>query len=363
MPSVEKNFAYPHVLKLQWHITDHCNLRCSHCYQNSYLSDDLSYNQLIGILEEYKDLLRHLNRESPHPVRGHITITGGEPFIREDFVDLLEVFYSLRERISFSILTNGTLIDLPMAGKLRELNASFVQVSVEGTRGTNDAIRGPGALEKTAVALKNLVRKRIPTFISFTAHQNNYMEFEDVARFGLDLGVTRIWSDRLIPWGKGAAMEKLILSPHQTQKFFEIMHTAHGESLRSFCKTQIAMHRALQFLVSGGTPYQCGAGHTLITIQPNGDLYPCRRMPIRIGNLLKDPLLELYCQDNLLRRLRDPSRISKGCEGCFFCKKCRGGLKCLSYAVRGDPFTADPGCWLATKSQDAESEQLLNQSR
>jgi radical SAM protein with 4Fe4S-binding SPASM domain len=107
------------------------------------------------------------------------------------------------------------------------------------------------------------------------------------------------------------------------------------------------MHRALQFL-EGGHPYQCTAGDRLITVQPNGDLYPCRRMPIRTGNLLETPLVDLYQKSPLFRALRDRDRTSKGCQGCLFSGLCRGGLKCLSYAVTGDPFVADPGCWLAS---------------
>jgi len=106
------------------------------------------------------------------------------------------------------------------------------------------------------------------------------------------------------------------------------------------------MHRALQFLVGNGKPYHCTAGDTLLTVQPNGDLYPCRRMPIRVGNLLETSLLELYDNSTLLRQLRHPEQISDGCQDCFYAKLCRGGLKCLSYAVTGDPLKADPGCWL-----------------
>jgi radical SAM protein with 4Fe4S-binding SPASM domain len=354
MPHMERGFIYPHVLKLQWHITDRCNLRCAHCYQDTYNSEDLSYSQLLGIFEQYKGLIKQLNCESPFPVHGHMTITGGEPFIRKDFLDLLEGIHDNKEHIGFAILTNGILIDAPMASKLRELNASFVQVSIEGSRDTNDTIRGPGAFERTVSALRHLVRERVHTFISFTAHQKNFFDFPAVARLGLQLEVTRVWSDRLIPWGNGSALESLMLSPDQTRRFFKIMHTAHGEALRSFCRTEIAMHRALQFLLAGGTPYHCGAGHTLITVQPNGDLYPCRRMPVRIGNLLEDSLVELYYKNSYLRALRDPIRISKGCEQCSFSKKCRGGLKCLSYAITGDPFTADPGCWLASRCHGTE---------
>jgi radical SAM protein with 4Fe4S-binding SPASM domain len=85
----------------------------------------------------------------------------------------------------------------------------------------------------------------------------------------------------------------------------------------------------------------------LLTVQANGDLYPCRRMPIKVGNLLEKPLAQLYYENDLFQALRGPDRISESCNECSFIAKCRGGLRCLSYAVTGDPFQADPGCWIA----------------
>ena len=84
---------------------------------------------------------------------------------------------------------------------------------------------------------------------------------------------------------------------------------------------------------------------TLLTVLHDGDLYPCRRMPIRVGNLLEASLTELYNTFDRHRAHRDLHHGIAGCNGCFYAGLCRGGLKCLSYAVTGDPFTADPGCW------------------
>jgi radical SAM protein with 4Fe4S-binding SPASM domain len=105
------------------------------------------------------------------------------------------------------------------------------------------------------------------------------------------------------------------------------------------------MHRALQFLVGGGRPYHCTAGDSLLAVQANGDLYPCRRMPIRVGNLMETPLGSLYDQSLLLQALGDRRRIPGGCQGCVYRRLCRGGLRCLANMATGDPFTTDPGCW------------------
>jgi radical SAM protein with 4Fe4S-binding SPASM domain len=340
----------PRGLLFQWHLTERCNLRCSHCYQDDYSGKELGFEDLLEVLGQFEDLLAlWRSKERQFPVRGHITVTGGEPFVRRDFMDLLEVFSANKKHYSFAILTNGTYIDAAMARRLRELGPSFVQVSIEGTQTTHDKIRGQDNFERTVSALKHLVRERVRTLISFTAHRDNFREFTEIARLGQRLRVARVWADRLIPWGTGSALKEQVLTPEETREFFEIMKKARTKAARSwFGRTEIAMHRALQFLVGDGKPYHCTAGDTLITVQPNGDLYPCRRMPIRVGNLLERPLVELYYQSDLLLALRNRQNISDGCQECSYSRVCCGGLKCLSYAVTGDPFKADPGCWLAS---------------
>ncbi len=52
----------------------------------------------------------------------------------------------------------------------------------------------------------------------------------------------------------------------------------------------------------------------------------------------------------LLRQLRDPASVASGCEQCAYERLCRGGLRCLSYAVDNSFSVADPGCWLAAAS-------------
>jgi len=351
----EPSEAWPephHRLVLQWHITDRCNRRCSHCYQESYEGEELPLRKLLTILDQFRQLteLRHERSKLPK-TRAHINVTGGEPFIRDDFPQLLEVFRSNREWLSFGILTNGSFIDAATARRLKELGTAYVQVSIEGTKERNDAIRGPGAWDQTVAALKNLVQERMRTAISFTAQKSNFREFGEVARLGRELGVTRVWSDRVIPSGDGADAADEVLLPEETRELLETMHHAHAEGMRQFCRTEVYMHRALQFLFAGGTPYHCAAGDTLVTVMPNGDLYPCRRMPIRVGNLMEKPLTELYAESELLQALRDRGRVNQGCEDCSFSRSCGGGLRCLSYAMTGNPFKADPGCWRAAGQQ------------
>jgi radical SAM protein with 4Fe4S-binding SPASM domain len=330
---------------LQWHITERCNLKCIHCYQDQPSSDELTFEQLCLIIEQFKALLKKLQEQRRlKKLTGLINVTGGEPLFRQDFFDLLQKFVENRDHFRFGILTNGTLIDADVARRISELNPAFVQVSLEGSKKTNDAIRGEGTFDRITSALQHLAEHGAKTVISFTAHRHNYHEFLDVARIGCQLGVTRVWADRLIPCGAGLALDEQVLTTEETHELFEIMYTARKESQKQFCRTEIYMGRALQFLVGGGEPYHCVAGNSLVALQANGELYPCRRMPINVGNLLETPLVDLYEQCELFQKLRR-NEISNGCEICSFNRKCRGGLKCLSYAVYGNSFVADPGCW------------------
>lgn len=344
---------------LQWHVTDLCNLSCKHCYQDGAESNP-SLSELLDVLRQFYDLLAFLRNVSGTAIRGHINLTGGEPFLNSSFMDLLNIISS-KSRLSYAILTNGTLIDFGTAIRLKKLKPAYVQVSIEGTRETHDQIRGEGSFEKASSGIASLVSAGVPVYVSFTAHRNNYREFQDVVRYGRKLGASLVWADRLIPCGNASSLTNEMLTPDETRSFFEIMESSRKKKLPFFAgEKKVAMHRALQFLVGGGEPYHCNAGNTLITILPNGDVLPCRRMPVVVGNVGNKKLTEIYQKNPFLRSLRDEDKISRGCEQCFYQKFCRGGLKCLSYAVKGDPFHADPGCWITHMQENNKNNLTIS---
>lgn len=339
----------PGHMLFQWHITERCNLRCAHCYQSSFSENDLPFESLLDILGGFKGLLAKFRDINPE-VTAHITITGGEPFLRPDFFPLLEAIAADKSFNGFSILTNGTVITDAVAGRLASLNPVFIQVSLDGTEKTHDAVRGGGAFLEATKGIKALTESGIRTLISFTAQKSNYREFPEVARIGARLKVHRVWADRYIPFGRGKDLLSRVLNPDETRELIMMMDKAR--STRSLSKllqtdrTEVAMHRALQFLAANEQPYTCAAGRTLLAIEPNGDLLPCRRLPIVVGNVLKENLADIYFESPVLKNLRDRSKTIEGCKGCNYAELCRGGLRCLSYAMHSDFFRKDPGCWL-----------------
>lgn len=337
----------PERILFQWHITDRCNLHCSHCYQDTSPAADPSLEQLLIILEQFKSFIVHC-RESRVGLafRAHVTLTGGEPFLREDFLLLLERVAGERQIFSFAVLTNGTLLSPDMVHSLGQLRPSFVQVSIDGSQDTHDSIRGAGSHERAVAGIKLLVCAKIPTYISFTAHRGNYHDFPQVAQLGRRLGVARVWADRMVPCATGGQAAELLLTPDETCEFVGIMERERRRF--RLLRSPVVLHRSLQFTADGALPYRCSAGDTLVTVLPNGDVCPCRRMPLLVGNMHSHSLLRLYQQSELFRALRDRERVSSGCERCFYAHTCQGGARCIAFALHGDPYRSDPGCWLAT---------------
>ena len=113
---------------------------------------------------------------------------------------------------------------------------------------------------------------------------------------------------------------------HQDKIFTTIVHT----------------NRALQFIcnVNGVPHYKCSAGGNLLVILADGTLLPCRRLPITVGNVLEHSISVLVASSEVLKNLREDTLSDE----CKTCEKCKGGAKCLNYAVTGDYKGKDINC-------------------
>ncbi len=332
----------PNHITFQWHITDICDLRCKHCYQSDYTNNGLIIDDLFLVLDKISSFIKFL-KEKNHNLTSQINITGGEPFLRDDIIELISKIKSYN-LFQFAILSNGKLMESEKLDQLVKLEPKFIQLSLEGDEKTNDFIRGKGSYKQVKTALKEYKKRKIPVMISFTANAKNYTQFREVVKFARKNGAFKVWTDRYLPIKKD---DQLILSKSQTRDFFNnVLRLQKRERIRILRKVKISSNRALQFLVSGGLPYRCSAGTSLLAILPNGDLLPCRRLPIKIGNILTDDLKEIYYKNNSLIQLRDQENLDYKCKGCYYKHSCNGGLKCLSYAIEDDFNIKDPNCWI-----------------
>lgn len=325
---------------LQVHLTDHCNKMCTHCYQvGSEISrPELTSDQLFSLCRSYQHVC--LSRGW----KGQVVFTGGEPFLRKDFMYLLEGMQRF-PNLRFAILTNGTFIDEAVAFKLETLRPAFVQISLDGGPETHDCLRGRGDFARCIEVLSILNRANVRTVVSFTAHRTNFRDFPIVAAYARKSGTRYLWADRLVQMGRGSQLETL--SPEEAQLFFDLMYqeqSKHEDTLT----TTVLMRRSLQFLCSDEFPYHCTAGKSLLAVLPNGLVYPCRRLPIPIGNILTTPLTELFDKG------KSVCSAPSACEPCKHFLSCKGGARCITYAVSGNLAEADPGCWIYRQIKAAQ---------
>jgi MoaA/NifB/PqqE/SkfB family radical SAM enzyme len=158
---------------LQWHVTETCNLQCTHCYQLSNPDEqELPYKGMLDILGQFIRLLNEWG------IRGHINFSGGEPFCKEGFLDFLKEVYNYKKICSFAVLSNGTLLNKDSVVELKKLKCRFVQVSIEGDEKTHDSIRGDGTFSRALESLKLLRANRITSMVSFTSHKQNNRDFD-----------------------------------------------------------------------------------------------------------------------------------------------------------------------------------------
>lgn len=326
----------------QWHITERCNWRCSHCYHDGYSGDnELPIDELLLAANKMAFALEKWGK------KGSFSLTGGEPFIRSDA--LFAVARHLDEQPTtdyYDILTNGSLIsdkiaiDLAGLKKLRR-----VQMSIEGpTPELNDKIRGDGSFEKTLKTIRLLKNRGLQVSIMTTVFRSNMSKIVELIDVLEDEGVDTFALERFIPEGTGSSMASEALAPSEIRDVF----TAVYEAGRHPRKMRVLMYRPLFAILDQDDPTigaMCSIGTNALTVMHDGTILPCRRLPIPIGNIKSDSLFKIWYDNPLLWEIRNPLTLKGKCGSCDLVPICRG-CRAVAYARTGDYLGEDPQCWL-----------------
>ena len=316
---------------LQWHITHRCNLRCTHCYQDDYQCE-MAESDIGEALEKY---LRYLHLRG---IPGQINLTGGEPMLHSSFWPLARRIRT--EGLRLGILTNGTLTGKAEAREFAALKPVFVQVSLDGTRVTHDAIRGEGAFDRALEGIDCLKRAGVHVLVSFTAQKGNYRDFPELSEICRKHRVDKLWWDRVVT----DDVENLALSTDEFQEMSELAAQCRKRYRRLNGSSMVNCGRALQFLATGRRClYSCGAGGDLLIFLADGSIMPCRRLPFVIGNLRDGELRDILFKSRIMRQLA-ASHIPPECAPCPHRYACRGGSRCVTYAQTGRLDIRDVNC-------------------
>ncbi len=219
-------------------VTDRCNLRCQYCMP-AHGIDIVDRNELLTYKEMYR-ITRVLSELGVNKVR----LTGGEPFVRKDFMSLLEMldFNDLLDEIN--ITTNGALISKHIENiehlKVKSINLSLDSLNrekfAEITRRDvfDEVYKTLEILEDSKLNLKlNVVVQsgintdEIVDFVELTKHKNIAVRFIEEMPFN-GVGqkeMNEVWNyDRIIEniENKFSNIEKLIDKKSSTSLNFKI---------------------------------------------------------------------------------------------------------------------------------------------
>lgn len=333
---------------IQWHLTTRCNLACRHCYQEQALPD-LSFAELQRVLAAVTTF-----RESMPGRRFRLQFTGGEPLLSPHLLPLLDL--AAEAGFATRVMTNGTLVDDARAAALATHGRPIVQVSIDGGPATHDALRGEGAFAKAIAGADRLREQGLQVTFAMTLGRRTAADIPTVVALGRE-HADRVGFHRLVPCGRGRALAAELLSATELKAAFAGILEARQASPGLEMPLRDPLWRPF-FACLGGEDRiaGCSIGYHGLCIDARADVYPCRRLPVRLGNALQDPLADLW-QAPVLEALRDRSRLKGRCGRCPLQWQC-GGCRAIPFALSGDMLAEDPQCFYAPTLRERLARRL-----
>jgi AdoMet-dependent heme synthase len=336
---------------VQWHLTERCNLRCRHCYQEGGKHPEMPLQAIKGVIGEIAAMLAAWQEAYEIEFSPSFNVTGGEPFLRADFPEVLAEL--ARANFDCFVLSNGTLIGPGEAELMRSLAVRGVQVSLEGPEEIHEQIRGRGSFQAALQGIRHLLAAGVAVSINATLSRFNAEAFYDLVRLASELKVPRLGFSRLVPAGQGAGMLGEMLSAAEVRELYEKIFALRVEGLAIVTGDPVAVQLREPAGTDdlGDTPAGgCAAGVAGLTILPDGTLTPCRRLPIPLGQAGRDSIREIWAVSPVLEQLRDRSRYRGKCRTCRRWSACRG-CRAIAYAyaqAQGEPdvLAEDPQCFI-----------------
>lgn len=347
-----------------WETTKSCLLACRHCRAKAVrrgLPGELNHEsgkQLIEQIVEFGE---------PYPA---LLLTGGDPLMRSDMMDLVE--YAKERGIYTAVAASVTpLLSADALRRMKELGVDIVSVSLDGaTARTHDGIRGvPGTWASTIGVIRNAKSGGLRMQVNTTVMRSNLRELADIFHISKEAGAVAWEVFFLVRTGRGAALEDP--GPSECEEVMHFLYdaTRYGIPVRTSEGPQFrrvymqrqngadppdgALYAHLVSRLRGlegpppGTPSlrlnATGDGKGVVFVGHDGEVYPSGFLPLPLGNIKKERLVEIYTSHPTLVGLRDPTRLKGNCGACDYGRIC-GGSRARAYAEFEDELQSDPAC-------------------
>ncbi len=341
-----------------WEITRACAYACLHCRAAAQPRRDpreLTTEEGFHLIDELV------------AVGGPILIvTGGDPMMRPDMLDLVRYAAKRGLRVALSptatkLVTRDRLLEAQEAGVAR------VQISLDGSRAeVQDAFRGrPGSFQRTLEILEDIRSVGISLQVGTTVSRYNIDDLEAIAGV---VGQYRavMWSlFFLVPTGRGRREDMVSAEEHERvfNWLYDLSKTAPFDvrtTAAQHYRRVVIQRRRREEAPSPGGLLVTGAGYSFADglgqsnrgvndgngfafISHTGDVCPSGFLPLPGGNVREQSFVDIYRDSPLFRDLRDYSKLKGKCGVCDFRAVC-GGSRARAYAVCDDYLESDPYC-------------------
>lgn len=328
-------------LRYFFELTYLCNLNCPYCYVGTdRKKDELTTQEWFKIIEQI-------------PWYSFVTIVGGEPLIRKDFIQILERT-AKKTFGKLNVVTNGILINDEIIDAFIRTKMMLLSVSLDGYGENHDKNRGKEGIFDTVVGnLENLrAKSRKPMIdIKTIVLENNlndlpklYKLCEDMKFDFLSISFLRNNDLKQNSILRETFGEEFYAKKYPIKQYFDMEHFKEIykeiESMKGH--TQIRFSPKFDgknelekiekfFAYPEDKPIKeiyepCLYPFSNMMINPQGDIYPC--LSIKIGNVREKNLKEVFNEAKYccFRKNLRHSEVFEACQMC--CElKVRGNEK------------------------------------
>jgi AdoMet-dependent heme synthase len=321
-------------------LTRRCNLSCQHCYVEGVGPARDNDFDMAAIQEMVR-------RAIPYGLK-KVKVSGGEPLVRADALQILEYLDSLDLEVVLE--TNGTLFQHDTIERLQGLKDFTIFVSLDHADSEkHDQFRGlSGAYNRSVNVLKQLGKTDIRSVVTTTANRYNYADVVRIANMVLDWGIKQHRTLLNIhPLGNAREhLENAITLDEAEFLIGSLMASPHFRSGRSY----MTLPPALTPLSSLRDLHSCGWGESVLGVLSTGDVTMCSASydDARMigGNLFEQDLIEIWAHGTFFQKLREVGngRVKGVCGNCVFYSACKGVCRMSSYSHYGETDAPYPLC-------------------
>ena len=308
---------------LFWETTLRCNARCAFC--GSGCGDVSSYpDELTG--DEIRAALLDISQKLD-PSQIMLNVTGGEPLVREDVLDVAD--YAAELGFPWGMVTNGSLIDDDIIANMKASGMKTLTVSIDGCRATHEKLRRlDGSFERIIASLKSIRKQGFTDHLQVTTvvNKQNISELEELRRILLDIGLDSWRVVTADPIGRARNNDAILLDNDVMRRYFEFAEKYSDD--RSLPVIQSCSHYFGEWEHRLRTRcFSCGAGRRVASILYNGDIFVCpnveRRRELIQGNVRTHSLADVWHSGFDFFRKRERTLADK-CLSCYYRDNCLG---------------------------------------